>query len=137
MPATIGSVSSGTHRAEDLLESFAWELEYLARKDGRLLEFGGLILEAATADPETDEGSEVVAALFDALGEFAPPYTYFGAHEGDGADFGFWPSMDSVDELERFADFPDELPGDDFAVVNDHGNVTVYGADGSVIWDCV
>ena len=28
--------------------------------------------------------------LIDALNDFAPPGDYFGAHPGDGSDFGYW-----------------------------------------------
>lgn len=28
--------------------------------------------------------------LFDVLDNYAPPGYYFGAHEGDGSDFGYW-----------------------------------------------
>jgi hypothetical protein len=119
-------------RTEDLLTAFADELEYLAPTDE-------LIVEArAITDFDSEEAADMVNELIDALSVWAPAYCYFGAHEGDGADFGFWPSRDAIDELPHVQDSDEarEL-GEDCVFVNDHGNVTVYGADGSVILELV
>lgn len=98
-------------------------------------------------DPEKEDlASELVnESFFNALEAFAPPYCYFGAHEGDGSDFGYWPSMDAINDLPCIADNSDEAIAaeqsadwsTDVRYVNDHGNVTVYGADGSVILELV
>ena len=134
--ATIGSISSGTLRTEDLLSAFASELRYLANGHP-----GNLTLadEAdAVEDFDSDEAVELVNDLIDILNEYAPPYCYFGAHEGDGADFGFWPLWDAIDELPTVEDGDEaKAKGEDCKAVNDHGNVTLYGGDGAVIWDCV
>lgn len=147
--ASIGSISTGTLLTSDLLDTFASELEHLVQRnaqewcsdDGRktrdrLLKLVGDARECE--DMESDESSELLAELQDALGEFAKPYCYFGTLEGDGADFGFWPSMDQISELPKIND-PSEADslGEDCAYVNDHGNVTVYGGDGKVILDIV
>jgi len=129
--AQIGSISHGTLRTEDLLSAFADELEWLTGPND-------LSKEAQEINPESEEASELVNDLIDALQELAPPYCYFGAHEGDGADFGFWFFWDAINELPRVADPADvEGLGEDCVFVNDHGNITIYGADGAVIWDCV
>jgi len=41
----------------------------------------------------SDDATEDLEKLFEILNEsdVAPPCTMFGAHEGDGSDFGFWP----------------------------------------------
>lgn len=55
--------------------------------------------------------------------------------EGDGSDFGYWFSLDSIQDIPQFSDLsdvPDDI-GEDYAIVNDHGNVSVYGADGKEI----
>ena len=85
-----------------------------------------------------DVASEIISTLEDALGEFAKPYCYFGALEGDGADFGFWPSHEQISELPTVegSDEAREL-GEDCKSVNDHGNVTVYGGDGSILLELV
>lgn len=139
--ATIGSISHGTLRTVDLLDSFASELDRLEGERDDVAE-ARAVLTLHNAGwltiADSDEASELVQALQDALNEFAPPYCYFGTTEGDGSDFGFWPSMEAIDELPRVNDPADvEGMGEDCVFVNDHGNVTVYGADGSVIWDIV
>jgi hypothetical protein len=137
--ATIGTVSHGTLRNEDLLSTFARELEHLTT-DYRTRSELELIADAdAVTDFDSEHASEIVHALFDALDNHAPEYCYFGSHEGDGSDFGFWPSMDSIEELPKFndlADVPDDID-DDYCIVNDHGNVSLYSADGKPIWSIV
>lgn len=139
--ATIGSISHGTLRTVDLLDAFASELDRLESERDDVAE-ARAVLTLHNAGwltiADSEEASELVQALQDALNEFAPPYCYFGTTEGDGSDFGFWPSLDAIEELPRVNDPADaEAMGEDCVFVNDHGNVTVYGADGSVIWDIV
>lgn len=143
----IGSVSSGTLRSEDLLDSFAWELEQCVKhattqstSDARQLlrEIEVLNEEVAEGDLEEDsEGaSDLVDDCIDELNNWCPPYCYFGAHEGDGAAFGCWPLMDSINELPKVSD-PSELEDlneDEAVFVNDHGNVTLYYRDQSGEW---
>ena len=96
----IGTVSHGTLRSEDLIETFSWELRHLAvlptqnvgntkllREADAWLE----VTEAGEDGPYDELGSELVNDLIDALNELAPNGLYFGASDGDGADFGFWP----------------------------------------------
>jgi hypothetical protein len=142
--AQLGSISSGTLRDEDLLEAFADELERLCDLNKGLRGNGHrrtIIAEARRVEPETERASELInEALPDALNEFAPPFSYFSSSEGDGADFGFWFSSESLDtalqdgELTRFNDLND-IPGDFCPkqnepklalVINDHGNMTLY-----------
>lgn len=81
---------------------------------------------------DEDNAHELVDELADALDAFAPPYCYFGAHPGDGADFGFW-----VGDIEQIKDDiaftsseENEYPADDFRGewlhINERGNVTLY-----------
>jgi hypothetical protein len=147
--ASIGSISHGTLDTEHLLTIFASELEYHVERnakewcsdDGRADrdQLMALINQAnEIEDYDTEEASELVCEIQDELNTFAPPYCYFGNHVGDGSDFGFWPSMDEIDELPRVnnSDEAKEL-GEDCVFVNDHGNVIVYGGDGSTIVDFV
>lgn len=150
--ASIGSISAGTLQPRDLVSAFAAELEWLldgnavptaAMSAGWSGSFHALAANAndwMTADDDlADDGSELVAELCDALEAFAPPYCYFGAIEGDGADFGFWPSWDAIEDLKCVSD-PAEVEnhlGEDCQFVNDHGNVTVYGSDGTVLLEIV
>ena len=103
------SVSSDTHRNEDLLQAFASELENAViaaeqigersaasyAMDKRLAGEAFALVEQDDCDSET--ASEIVTELFDRLNEYAPDGCAFGANEGDGADFGFWQINDGED----------------------------------------
>lgn len=143
----IGSVSSGTLRSEDLIPTFLGLLHEL--EPGRELNY----------PRESDDPMDVVNDLIDDLNNYAPPYFYFGAHPGDGADFGFWfdhwafdyaveeNEILKVDSLAgdgeeggyRSSTF-DDAKADEYeyvAVVSDHGNVTLYDLEGNEIWGIV
>ena len=79
---------------------------------------------------ESEQPGWDLEALFDALEAYCLPYFYFGAHPGDGADYGYWLS----DEWEQGFDGlkvsdTSEVPRDytgEVLLVNDHGNMTLY-----------
>lgn len=109
--ASIGSISHGTMRTSDLIGTFAWELEHLTNQtadDIKLLAECDTWDEANVEDTnderQEETGAQLVEALFNALEEHAPAYCYFGANEGDGSDYGFWPAMDAIeyDSLEPY-----------------------------------
>ena len=155
----LGSISTGTLRTEDLLPTFTHALRSLPWKDGQRPAseiFSELILEAEhlvgttgweTMNPEDSGVAGIMEDLGDALQECCPPFVYFGTLEGDGADFGFWPDMDRLNEelqweRDHYPDdsVPDELTLDNDGVivqVSDHGNVTVMDLDRNVLWRVV
>jgi hypothetical protein len=97
----IGTLIHGTLRDEDLLAAFADELERLDTGHyGEIKEARALL--AIGADEWSEEQREYAGWLINeilitALNDYAPPHTYFGAHEGDGSDFGYWPTWSYVD----------------------------------------
>jgi len=136
---TFGSISSGTMLPEDLIPCFSSELAAILREQGAEAnrEHVKLVREAdALEDYEGEEADGILEELFDALNEYAPAYGYFGAHPGDGADYGFWLSEDweqcALDsgalKVNDLADVPADYSGE-VIEVNDHGNVTLYAAD--------
>ena len=151
---TFGSISSGTMRSEDLLPCLASELESILRDippADRNPDHVALLKECEhvtecplPVDWESVKASEIVSDLFDALNEYAPPYGYFGANEGDGADYGFWLSEDALRDFDglKVSD-TSEIPADysgEVLHINDHGNMTLYSAERgklSEIWSIV
>jgi len=93
----IGSVSVGTLRTQDLLPAFDRELRgFDASKATMLFDFyggpgnGDFLPDDDpwwTGDAPADWLEDVVLALE----SIAPEGMTFGALEGDGADFGWWP----------------------------------------------
>jgi len=148
--ASVGSISHGTHRASDLIDAYAYELRCFRGNvgDGRLTAQEAVLLdmcdgwlETATGEdamPDEDAAQTLLDDLCEALESRAPAYCYFGALEGDGADFGFWPCLEQIEELPRVENSDDaKALGEDCAFVNDHGNVTVFSGDGLVILELV
>lgn len=167
----IGSISSGTMRPEDLIPTFCAELGSLAKRGGIGIvsakgrkEHLKLVREIETRIQDEREFEDIdlgiegmadydLESLFGALGEYAGPYFYFGAHPGDGADYGWWLSEnweedfiplskalayhanlvtsernDAVStgiKVNDLADVPKWFRGE-VAVVSDHGNVTLW-----------
>jgi len=147
----LGTVIHGTMREEDLVPAFLDELEMLDPE--RAASYRENIPEEAFEDPEHDWWSSgkalwLVEELFDVLNEYAPPFVYFGANEGDGSDYGFWVDRFSLQqaiadgEVLRVEDLS-EVPADYeglLLVENDHGNLTLYEcASGNLveIWSVV
>ncbi len=129
--ANFGTVSHATLRNEDLLPAFADELERLARAGKCLKLYRDLIREARNLDPGHDvRAAEVLDDLSEALSNFAPPYFYFGAHEGDGSDFGFWLGSSALEDFDGLkvsdtSEIPKGYTGE-VLHINDHGNATLY-----------
>ena len=93
--ASPGTVSHGTLRNEDLLDTFSDALEdCITRNPALPLKHREtattLVWDAREAEPDSEIAGELINDLIDALNEFAPPGSYFGTLEGDGSDFGFW-----------------------------------------------
>ncbi len=102
-----GTVSHGTLRTQDLLRSFADELSRVmpfngsnlaseARQNAEILD----MVKSDGSDVATDKdhaiASDVLNDLFEQLDTIAHREGfYFGAHPGDGSDFGYWTSEDN------------------------------------------
>ncbi len=119
--AELGSVSSGTMRPEDLIPAFINALDEIRDNIPLSCEHGdetgrvaivsridnivGEIEGRMNVDPgdgfdyyQSEEADWDMEELSDLLQGFAPPFAYFGSHEGDGSDYGYWVSWESIDE---------------------------------------
>ena len=148
----LGSISTGTLRTEDLLAAFHSTIA--ASGTSPALAEDGYI---DGGEPYSD--GELLEVYTEQLESLCPPFVYFGTLEGDGADFGFWPDSNSLDEalynqtgaphldnvpsysLPMHQDYPYgeiELKDDNVIVqLSDHGNVTVMDMERNVIWSVV
>ncbi len=104
---SIGTISSGTLRPEDLIEAFLSELRPLRLSRQDRAAFRKLEREYEAIDPDadpTDDDPDPAEVLSDILGEieviaesYVPDYCYLGATEGDGAEIGVWPVTEALE----------------------------------------
>ena len=102
MTITLGTVIRATHRPQDLLPAFLECLRFTCERPDLATAINFAIptdVKKALLNGDDSHpwwGSEECSFilnedLFDLLNDFAPEGAYFGAHPGDGSDFGFWP----------------------------------------------
>ena len=89
-PFQLGSISTGTLKTEDLITNLMHSVE-----DSSML-----------GAQWSGHGEEDLQVLIDVLQDQCPLFVYFGAHPGDGADFGFWADFDSLEEEMRYQGEP-------------------------------
>lgn len=136
----IGTVSSGTMVDSDLIETFLWELRKskLSRANRNKVraiqkEYNAATLKDGLDLSDADWG-DCVNELMDIMDTLAGPFMYFGAHQGDGADYGYWLQDDWQTQLTDEAGLivsdlsAPQLKGHNgyVAVISDHGNATLY-----------
>jgi hypothetical protein len=110
-PVEIGTIIRATLRPQDLLPAFLIELKRLSpsdhesylrsvwEQDRELAHIlNGCTTSLHLSNIQDDHSfwneelcSEILFELIDMLDSLSPEGVYFGAHEGDGSDFGFWP----------------------------------------------
>ncbi len=135
----IGTIINGTMRDEEVIPeliaaglSLRDELSPADREE----------LEEIQGRAEAEDFNEYdCETAFDILQNYAPPYCYVGAHEGDGADYGVWISWDSVEDAVAQGEIIREDNKDRplyMLEVNDHGNATLRKLDDhSEVWAVV
>jgi hypothetical protein len=102
--ATPGTISEGTLRPQDLIPKFLDALNDLHPEAYMQCQIPGCGFPMVPSYALEDSGDEwwasedaqwALECLFEALDLCAPENHYFGAHPGDGADFGFWPTEEA------------------------------------------
>ena len=94
----IGTVSHGTMRIQDLIPTFIdtlsaiWPEAYEQILASPFPPVPAYVMEEGDDSPwwNSLEASYILEDLFERLQDAAPEGYYFGAHPGDGSDYGFW-----------------------------------------------
>ena len=131
----LGSISTGTLRTEDLLAAFHSTIAASGTPPA-------LAEDGYIDGGEPYSAGELLEVYTEQLESLCPPFVYFGTHPGDGADFGFWPDIETIQEIVNIAECDAtqgiSCPDDGVIVqVSDHGNVTVMDMERNVLWSVV
>lgn len=128
----IGSISSETMRLEDLIPAFLYDLEHQNKLTIAHKKLAKEISARMAADDyhDLEDAACDLEELGEALQEYCMPYFWFGAHPGDGADYGYWLSEtfeEDFDDLKvsDLSEIPKNHTGE-VLLINDHGNMTLY-----------
>jgi len=103
----LGTLIHGTLRTQDLLQAFADELDRLRDRTDPTNSDADAVTDAyellnggvTDSDDAATTMQEALYAVEARLELYAPPHTYFGSIEGDGADFGFWADEDPDEDI--------------------------------------
>jgi hypothetical protein len=129
-----------TLRPQDLVRNLYEALYDLsaARAERVYDEYPKVMVEVLTLPyhDEPSEGAEsafphLLDTLFDLMSEHSPPFHYFGSHEGDGSDFGYWFNEEAYQESVAEGDTSVvEWLGDYISVPDGQGGMTIYSTEG-------
>lgn len=156
-PHAYDVVSAGTLNSEDLIPAYASYLRGLGYDLSELEAEYPWMDDDYYDDVAAEEQGYCFDSLTERLEEIAPEYVYFGASEGDGACFGFWPLIPNDDydvvridagtpwhycmDTEQTAVFGEHariVTVDYVLTVSDHGDATLYRADtGEEVWSTI
>ncbi len=91
------SLSHGTLRNYDLITCFLdlidetpEYMQMLASPGSPVHPAGARLMDKNDPWWGSEEACDFLSMLFDVLDYYAPEGYYFGAHPGDGSDFGYW-----------------------------------------------
>jgi len=91
-----GTVIRGTLKNQDLIPALTVELRARDTKHRhkKLLDELDILMTAGASYYDDDSSIWDLDQIFSALDSLSPAGCYFGAHPGDGANFGFWDEDD-------------------------------------------
>jgi hypothetical protein len=138
----LGSISTGTLRTEALLQRFADTLKACGSTSNEIDNAYDFVNAIETEDnPDGNPDAQLIMdLLWKALEAMCPPFIYFGALEGDGADFGFWVDNVAVDDVITTASENEEGDAyitDDGLLAHDGHDVTYMDMERNIVWSTV
>lgn len=109
------SVIHATHRPQDLIPAFRDVIKDTPEYAQTINLIPSHAMEDDDADFwESEDAAYLLEDLFVILDSFAPEGYYFGAHIGDGSDFGYWISEEVIQDREKLEKLARESVSADF-----------------------